>query len=54
MDNLDKVKSGDIMALRANEASWWVGTDIVKHTGSNFDFAKLNLDPGLKEELVAW
>ena len=53
MDNLEKVKMGDISALRANEASRWVGTDIVKHSGSSFDIAKLNLDPSMKEELVA-
>jgi hypothetical protein len=29
MEDLDKVKSGDIQSLRRNEASRWVANDII-------------------------
>lgn len=45
MDNLERVKNGDFQGLRANEASRWVGTDIVKTTNvGGFDISKINID----------
>ncbi len=37
MENLEKVQNGDLVSLRANEASRWVGNDILKHSGSAYD-----------------
>lgn len=52
MDNLDKIKNGDLSSLRFNEASRWVGTDILKTTAGSFDLGKLQLDPQMKEKLI--
>jgi len=53
MDNLEKVKQGDLSSLWANEASRWVGNELTKHSGSNFDISHLKLDPAMKDELVS-
>ena len=52
MDNLDKVKNGDIGSLRINEASRWVGTDLIKKTNSTTDLSKLQIDPDLRNDLI--
>ncbi len=53
MDNLNKIKNGDIGSLRINEASRWVGTDILKKVGNSDDLSKLEIDPSMKEQLVS-
>ena len=50
LDDLDRVKNGDITALRRNEASRWVGNDIIANPSR--DFNKMKLDPALKDKLV--
>jgi hypothetical protein len=55
MEDLDKVKSGDIDSLRKNEASRWVANDIISKGGplsSNIDLARVKLDPSVKNKLV--
>lgn len=52
MDNLDRIKNGDIQGLRSNEAWRWVGTDIVKTNSSTMDLGNLKLDPAMKEKLI--
>jgi len=49
------VKSGDIEALRANEASRWAANDIIKRGGpinQSVEFNRLKLDPAVKDRLV--
>jgi hypothetical protein len=48
MEDLDKVKDGDLQGLRRNEASRWVANDIIKKGGApsqSLDFARVKLDP---------
>lgn len=52
MENLDRIKNGDFQNLRKNEASRWVGTDIVKTNSSTLDLGNLKLDPAMKEKLI--
>ena len=55
MDDLDRVKSGDLQSLRRNEASRWVANDILKRGNSNLgqvDYSNIKLDPALKDKLV--
>lgn len=33
MDDLEKVKGGDLQSLRKNEASRWVANDIIRKGG---------------------
>ena len=51
MSNLEKIKNGDLGSLRVNEASRWVGTDILKGKEST-DLSGLEVDPSMKEQLV--
>ena len=56
MDDLEKVKSGDIDSLRRNEASRWVANDIISKGGAlnpNFDITRVKLDPSVKNKLVS-
>jgi hypothetical protein len=55
MEDLDKVKSGDISSLRKNEASRWVANDIISKGGapsSGIDITRVKLDPAIKDKLV--
>ncbi len=54
MEDLEKVKNGDLSALRQNEASRWVANDIIKRGGVNnsTDFGRVKLDPAVKDKLV--
>jgi hypothetical protein len=54
MEDLEKVKNGDIQALRKNEASRWVANDILQRgPKGTLDLDKVRLDPVLKDKLVA-
>jgi len=55
MEDLDKVKAGDLSGLRKNEASRWVANDIIKKGGapsSGIDITRVKLDPMIKDKLV--
>jgi hypothetical protein len=55
MEDLDKVKAGDLQALRRNEASRWAANDIIQrnpHTIAAVDINKVRLDPAIKDKLV--
>ena len=47
MEDLDKVRNGDITSLRKNEASRWVANDIIKKNppSGNIDITRIKLDP---------
>ena len=56
MDDLEKVRQGDISALRRNEASRWVANDIIQKGGTTsggVDITKVKLDPAVKDKLVS-
>lgn len=55
MDDLDKVKVGDMSGLRRNEASRWAANDIIQRGGipsSGIDITRVKLDPAVKDKLV--
>ena len=54
LEDLDKVKAGDLTALRKNEASRWVANDIIQKGGGtgNVDITRVKLDPVIKDKLV--
>lgn len=55
MEDLDRVKAGDLSGLRRNEASRWVANDIIQRGGapsSGIDITRVKLDPALKDKLV--
>lgn len=55
MEDLDKVKGGDIQALRKNEASRWAANDIIQKHGisnGNIDITRVKLDPSVKDKLL--
>lgn len=55
MEDLDRVKQGDINSLRKNEASRWVANDIIQRGGaptSGIDITRVKLDPAVKDKLV--
>ena len=47
MEDLDKVRNGDITSLRKNEASRWVANDIIKKNppSGSIDITRIKLDP---------
>ncbi len=56
MEDLEKVKSGDITGLRKNEASRWVANDIIQKGGapsSGIDITRVKLDPSVKDKLIS-
>ena len=55
MDDLGRVKDGDPSDWRRNEASRWVANDIIKKggVGGSMDFARVKLDPQVKDKLVS-
>jgi hypothetical protein len=56
MDDLDRVRGGDLDGLRRNEASRWVANDIIKKGGapsSGIEFNRIKLDPAVKNKLVS-
>ncbi len=55
MEDLDRVKNGDITGLRRNEASRWVANDIIQKGGpltKGIDITRVKLDPLVKDRLV--
>jgi hypothetical protein len=53
LEDLDKVKAGDLSALRKNEASRWVANDIIQKGGApGIDITRVKLDPAIKDKLV--
>lgn len=54
MEDLERIKNGDMLSLRRNEASRWAANDILSRQPSNMavDINKVRLDPVLKEKLV--
>ena len=50
MDDLDKVKSGNMPAIRRNDAARIVGDQAIKHNNVMFDDARL--EPSLKDKLI--
>jgi len=55
LDDLDKVRNGDMTALRKNEASRWVASDILARqpTAMAVDINKVKLDPLIKDKLLS-
>lgn len=56
MEDLDKVREGDLSGLRRNEASRWVANDIISKGGaltSGVDITRIKLDPSVKDNLVS-
>ena len=45
MEDLDKVKSGDLQGLRKNEASRWAANDIIQRNPLGTDLDRVRLDP---------
>lgn len=55
MDDLERVKNGDMSGLRRNEASRWVANDIIQKGGAlttGVDITRVKLDPIIKDRLV--
>ena len=55
MEDLDKVKQGDMQGLRKNEASRWAANDIIQKHGipnQKYDITKVKLDPTVKDKLL--
>lgn len=55
MEDLERVKQGDLTGLRRNEASRWVANDIIQRGGapqSGIDITRIKLDPAVKDKLV--
>lgn len=57
MEDLDKVKAGDLQTLRKNEASRWAANDIISKRGpplvEGIDITRVKLDPAVKDKLVS-
>lgn len=51
MEDLERVKNGETLTLRKNEASRWAAQDIIQ--GSPGDIYKMKLDPVLKDKLLS-
>lgn len=55
MEDLEKVRMGDMSGLRKNEASRWAANDILARQPSNMsvDINRVKLDPVIKDRLVS-
>ena len=55
MEDLDKVKQGDMSSLRKNEASRWVANDILLRPPSiaAVDISRVKLDPAIRDKLLS-
>lgn len=56
MDDLEKVKAGDMQGLRRNEASRWAANDIISRSPNTIAAVNINqvkLDPAIKDKLVS-
>jgi hypothetical protein len=53
MEDLEKVKSGDLLALRKNEASRWAANDIIQRNAmGRIDLDRVKLDPAIKDKFL--
>ena len=53
MDDLQKVKSGDMQTLRKNEASRWAANDIIQRNPvGGIDLDRVKLDPAIKDKFL--
>ena len=49
MEDLERVKNGDISGLRKNEASRWVANEVLQ----KIDMSRVILDPAIKDKLIS-
>lgn len=49
MEDLERVKNGDISGLRKNEASRWVANEVLQ----KIDMSRVRLDPAIKDKLIS-
>lgn len=55
MEDLERIKNGDISSLRKNEASRWAASDILARqpSGIAVDINRIKLDPMIKDKLLS-
>jgi len=55
MQDLEKVKQGDLTSMRRNEASRWAANDIIHRPPSiaAVDISRVKLDPAIKDKLIS-
>ena len=49
MEDLERVKNGDISGLRKNEASRWDANEVLQ----KIDMSRVRLDPAIKDKLIS-